>query len=156
MRRSDIISGTLVVVFGLLMIFVIVPAQIASSAEYGLDPKYFPVLLLWLLVAMGALLVATRIPQPADDPEAAPMLDRWNWTFIVGAAAFLLLSFLAINTFGYVIAGVIMIAFLMVLLELRHLNWLEVIGVSALAPFVIYWLLYNVFSVQLPSGVLFP
>lgn len=156
MRRSDIISGTLVVVFGLLMIFVVVPVQIKSSGEYGLDPKFFPVLLLWLLVAMGVLLAATRVSQPAGDPDAEPVLDRRNWAFIAGAAIFLLLGFIAIKTFGFVIAGTIMLALLMFAIEMRHLKWLEMIGVSALAPFVIYWLLYNIFSVQLPSGVLFP
>ena len=54
------------------------------------------------------------------------------------------------------IAGFIMIALLMFVIELRHLKLDRLIGVSALAPFIIYWLLYHVFSVQLPAGALFP
>ena len=156
MRRSDLISGTLIVVFGLVMIFIIVPVQISSSGEYGLDPAFFPVTLLWLLVAMGVLLVATRVPQSSDPPEAGPMLDRWSWLFITGVTAFLVLGFIAIQTLGFVIAGVIMIAALMMVIELRHLRWFELIGVSLLSPFVIYYLLYHVFSVQLPAGPLSP
>ena len=141
---------------GLLMIFVIVPQQIASSSDYGLDPAFFPLTLLWLIVAMAVLLVATRIRQPPDPPDQEPVLDRANWIFIVGASLFLLLGFVAIQMLGFVIAGTLMIAILMFVIELRSLNWLEVIGISAIAPFTIYWLLYHVFSVQLPSGVLFP
>lgn len=141
---------------GLLMIFVIVPQQIASSSDYGLDPAFFPLALLWLIVAMAVLLVVTRIQQPPDPPEEEPVLDRWNWGFIVGASLFFLLGFIAIEQLGFVIAGTLMIAVLMFALELRGLNWIEVIGIAAIAPFSIYWLLYHVFSVQLPSGVLFP
>lgn len=138
------------------MIFVIVPQQIASTSEYGLDPAFFPLTLLWLIVAMGVLLVATRIRQPPDPPDQEPVLDGANWAFIVGASLFLLLGFVAIKTLGFVIAGTLMIAILMIVIELRNLHWLEVIGIAAIAPFTIYWLLYHVFSVQLPWGVLFP
>lgn len=155
-RRSDMISGALLLVFGLVMIFVIVPIQISSSSEYGLDPKFFPDALLWLLVAMGALLVATRVrlrPEPAD---AEPVLDLWNWLFIGGFTIFLIIVFVAINNLGFVLAGAMMIAVLMFALGLRHLNWIELVCVSVLAPLVIYYALYHVFSVRLPSGVLLP
>lgn len=155
MRRSDLISGSLIVLAGLLMIFVIVPVQINSSSDYGLDPAFFPLLLLWLIVIMGVLLVASRIPQTLEPPRAEPVLDRWNWLFIVGTSVFLLVGFIAMQTFGFVVAGVVMLALLMFVIELRRLNWIEVIGVSLLAPFVIYYLLYHLFSVQLPAGALF-
>lgn len=137
------------------MIFVIVPVQINSSSDYGLDPAFFPLLLLWLIVIMGVLLVASRIPQTLEPPRAEPVLDRWNWLFIVGTSVFLLVGFIAMQTFGFVVAGVVMLALLMFVIELRRLNWIEVIGVSLLAPFVIYYLLYHLFSVQLPAGALF-
>jgi len=156
LRRSDIISGSLLALAGLLMIFVIVPQQIASSSDYGLDPAFFPLAVLWLVVAMAALLAVTRIRQPADPPDEAPVLDRRNWAFIVGAGVFLVLAFLAIKTLGFVIAGTLMVAILMFALEFRRFNWIEVIGISLIAPFTINWLLYNIFSVQLPSGLLFP
>jgi hypothetical protein len=155
-RRSDLISGSLIVLSGLMMIFIIVPIQIDSTSDYGLDPAFFPLALLWLIVAMGAMLVLTRIPQPADPPDTEPVLDRWNWLFIVGACAFLTLGFIAIDQFGFVIAGAVMIALLMIIIELRHLRWIEVVGVSVIAPFVIYYLLYHLFSVQLPAGDLMP
>ena len=138
------------------MIFIIVPIQINSASDYGLDPAFFPLAVLWLVVIMGALLVVSRLRQPPDPPDSEPVLDRWNWLFIGGTSIFLVLGFIAINELGFVIAGALMIAVLMVVIELRHLAGVEVIGVSLIAPFVIYYLLYHLFSVQLPAGVLFP
>jgi hypothetical protein len=156
LRRSDLISGSLLVVAGLVMIFIIVPQQINSSSDYGLDPAFFPLALLWLIAVMAVLLVATRLRQPADPSDQEPVFDRRNWGFIIGASLFLVLAFVAIKTLGFVIAGTVLVAMLMFALELRKLNWVEMIGIAAIAPFTIHWLLYNIFNVQLPSGPLFP
>jgi hypothetical protein len=137
---------------GLLMIFVIVPWQIASSSDYGLDPAFFPLMLLWLIVVMAVLLVATRVKQSPDPEGMESVFDRWNWAFIFGAALFIVLGFVAIQELGFVVAGSIIVALLMIAIEMRRLNWIEIIGISAIAPFAIYWLLYNIFHVQLPSG----
>ena len=131
------------------MIFIIVPQQIASSGDYGLDPAFFPLALFWLVVVMAALLVVTRVKQQ-------PVFDRWNWAFIVGAIVFVALSYIAIQELGFVIAGTIMVALLTIAIEMRRINWIEIVAISVAAPFAIYWILYNVFSVQLPSGPLLP
>ena len=144
------------IVFGLVMIFVIVPIQISSSSEYGLDPKFFPEALLWLVVAMGALLVATRLPLPPDPPDREPVLDRHNWLFIGAFAAFLVLGYLAITRIGFIAAGIAMTAALMFALGGRRRNWIELIGVSIVAPVAIHYALYHIFSIQLPAGALFP
>ena len=156
MRRSDLFSGALIFLAGLVMIYVIVPFQIDTAGDYGLDPAFFPLLVLWLVVIMSALLVLSRIRQPPDPPDSTPVLDRWNWLFIVCTTVFLAACFIAIERLGFVIGGALMIAVLMVVIELRQLDWREVAGVSVIAPFVIYYLLYHLFSVQLPAGVLFP
>jgi putative tricarboxylic transport membrane protein len=152
-RRSDIISGSLVAIFGLVMIFIIVPVQITSSSDYGLDPKFFPVAVLWLAVVMGVLLVATRISAPPDPDDSPPVLELRNWLFIGSFSIFLFLVFVAIKTLGYVAAGFLMVALMMIALDLRKRNWLQLAGVSILAPLIIYYTLYHLFSVQLPAGI---
>ena len=155
MRNSDLISGGLMVIFGLVMIFVIVPIQIKSSSEYAVEPKLFPEILLWLFVAMSALLVATRIAAPPDPAHGKPLLDMRNWFFIGAAAGFLLLGYIAIGKIGFVPAGIIMVALIMSALAVGSRNWIELVGVSVIAPVLIYYTLYQIFSVQLPSGALF-
>lgn len=134
------------------MILVVVPRQIKSSGSYGLDPAFFPLLLLWLVVGLGVLLVATRLAAPGDPDGARGGLSVDNWKFIVGAAAFLWLGYEAINLLGFVIAGTLMIAVLMVLIDGNKTRLIEVAALALIAPFAIYWLLFNVFHVQLPSG----
>jgi len=155
-RRSDLISGSLILIFGLVMIFVIVPIEINSSSEYGLDPKFFPVALLWLVIAMAALLVLTRLPTAPDPADAEPLIGRRNWIFIAAVTVLLLLLFIAIEKIGFIVAGVLMIALLMFALSGRDRNWIEIAAVSLIAPVTIYYTLYHLFSVQLPAGVLFP
>jgi len=155
-RRSDLISGSLILIFGLVMIFVIVPIQINSSSEYGLDPKFFPVVLLWLVVAMGALLVLTRFPTERDPPDAETLIGRRNWIFVAAVTVLLVLLFIAIEKIGFIVAGILMIALLMFALSGRDRNWIEIAAVSVIAPVAIYYTLYHLFSVQLPPGVLFP
>jgi hypothetical protein len=155
-RRSDIVSGILLVLFGLVMIFIIVPQQIKSSGDYGLDPKFFPTVLLWLLVTMAVLLIATRLRTQTEPADEEPILDAWNWLFIGGFSVFLILIFVAIKTVGFVLAGSATIALLMFTIGFRHLRWIELVGVSVLAPLAVYFALYHIFSVQLPSGTVFP
>jgi len=150
------VSGILIFVAGLVMIFVIVPVQINTSGDYGLDPAFFPLAVLWLLVIMSMVLVVSRIPQVPDPRDAEPVLDLWNWLFIGCATIFAVIGFIAIDRLGFVIAGALMVAALMIAIELRHPNWIEVASVSLISPFVIYYLLYHLFSVQLPAGVLSP
>lgn len=156
MRTSDLISGSLIVLFGFVMIFIIVPIQISSSGEYGIDPKFFPVTLLWLVVVMGVLLVLTRLPTPPDPPDIEPLLDKHNWLFIGAATAFLVAAFVAIQTFGFLTAGAIMTALLVYALGGRGRSWIELVAIAVIAPTAIYYTLYHLFSVRLPAGVLFP
>ena len=100
MRRADLISGALIFVAGLVMIYVIVPIQIDSTGDYGLDPAFFPLAVLWLVVIMSALLVLSRIRQEPDPPDSEPVLDRWNWLFITCTTVFIVVSFIAINWLG--------------------------------------------------------
>lgn len=152
MKRSDLISGVLVVVTGLLMIYVVVPAQISSSGGYGLDPAFFPVSLLWLLVGLGALLVLTRLFALAGQDDTGGGLDAKDWGFIVAATGVSALAVLAIGWLGFVIAGTVLMAVVMLAIERRQIRWVEIAIFPAFTAFAIYWLLYNAFSVQLPPG----
>jgi Tripartite tricarboxylate transporter TctB family len=148
-RRSDIYSGSLLVVFGLVMIFAIVPTQIDSTGEYGLDPKFFPVSLLWLIVCMSALLVTSRWMITVDDRDDPGPLDRQNWMFIAGAALYLLIGFVTVDFAGFIPGGILMIAVLMYLMgERRH--WVRLVSVSVATPIVIYLAMRHLFTIQLP------
>ena len=156
MRRADIITGTLIFVGGLAMIFVVVPIQIESAGDYGLDPKFFPTSVLWLLIALGALLAVTRLATAPEAGDDEPVLTAKNWLFIGGLSAFFIAVFVGIKVFGYMAAGAVAAAALGLLLEPRKPNWVQLAAVAILTPVVIYYTLYYVFSVRLPAGSLLP
>jgi len=149
-RRADLISGSFLFLVCLLTIFVIVPYQIDSGGEdYGLEPKFFPLTLLWLLTILSALLVVTRLLVPPDPPGLTQPFQAKNWLFIGGMSVFLALGFIAINTIGFIPAAAGIIAILMIAISGRK-HWIEVIAVALIAPIVIDLALNHLFKVQLP------
>jgi len=149
-KRADIISGGLLVLFGLVTIFVIVPVQIDSGGDYGLDPSFFPVTLLWLITAMAALLVVSRLPLPPDPSDTTPPLDGLNWLFIVVAAVLLTVVYVAIDTVGFIVSSIVLIALGMLATGARRTNWLALATVPLVATLVIYYALEKIFIVELP------
>jgi hypothetical protein len=149
-NRSDIISGGLLVLFGLLTIFVIVPVEIDSGGDYGLDPKFFPVTTLWLIVAMAVLQIGHRLVLLKFDRDTPGPLDSLNWLFICGATLFLAMAYFGIVTIGFIATSLILIAIAMVAMGARKQNWLALLSIPIIAPIVIYYALGQIFTVELP------
>ena len=149
MKRSDIYSGGLLALFGLFTIFILVPVQIDSGGDYGLDPSFFPVTTLWLIVLMAFVLIGHRLLMKNPDTTRAP-LDRMNWLFICIAAVLLAVVYLGLVTIGFIATSLLLIAILMVANGARKRNWLALATVPIIAPLVIYFALGKIFIVQLP------
>jgi hypothetical protein len=149
-RRADLISGGVLLIACVFTIYFIVPLQIDSGGEdYGLEPKFFPVALLWLITGLSVLLVVTRLVVPADPPGSAVPLQAKNWLFVGGMSIFFALAFVAISFVGFIPAAAVIIAILMIAVGGRR-HWIEIIIVSLIAPIVIDLALSHLFKVQLP------
>jgi Tripartite tricarboxylate transporter TctB family len=148
-RRADIISGLALIAIGLVTIFYIIPTEIAVSQNYGLNPKVFPLAVMWLGTAVALLLVVLRLREPRDpDEEQGPMQAK-NWLFIAAISGFFAASYFAIETFGFLIAAPVMVALLMAAMgESRHP--VRLVLVSALFPTAIYFAFDRLFIIQLP------
>lgn len=149
MKRADIYSGGLLLLAGLVTIFVIVPLQIDSGGDYGLDPSFFPLTTLWLIVLMAAVLIAHRLLTQETESSSAP-LDGMNWLFICAASVLLAVAYYGMITIGFIATSLILIALLMIATGARRKNWLAIATVPIIAPFAIYFLLDRIFVVQLP------
>ncbi len=150
MKRADIYSGGLLLLLGLFTIFVIVPVQIDSGGDYGLDPSFFPVTTLWLVVIMAVVLIGHRLMLPNDSEDSPAPLDGMNWLFICAAAVLLAITYFGMITIGFIATSLILIALLMVATGARSGNWLALATVPIIAPLVIYFALGKIFIVQLP------
>ena len=152
MRRSDIISGTILTVLGLLTIFVIVPDQISGTSTVGIAPDVFPLTLAWATTLFAAALVLTRLLQPwseaRSDADPSP-ISRPDWFFIAGATLFLAAAYLAITWLGFIVGGVVVLVLLMLLMGERA-HWRRLVLVAAAAPACLYFIFWSLFRVPLP------
>jgi len=149
MRRSDILSGIFLVIVALATIFVVIPAQIAVSEEYGLNPKVFPLTVMWLGAGVALILVVVRLRQPRDADEEPADMQPSNWLFIVAMSAFLAASYFALDLLGFKVAAPATIALLMAAMgEYRHP--VRLVLVSLAVPAAVYYSFDQLFAIQLP------
>lgn len=118
MRTANLISGAALVVFGLLMIFVVIPVQIEEGPPGMISPRLLPQIMLWMITGLALLLVLTNLrPQAGDQP--APISRSEILALLKIAAAFavaLVLFFLA----GPLWAGIALVAGTLLLLGERR------------------------------------
>jgi hypothetical protein len=60
-RHQDLILGVAIVLFGLSLIFLIIPAQVNDKGSFGLPPSLAPRALAWLMVAVGSTLTLQNL-----------------------------------------------------------------------------------------------
>jgi Tripartite tricarboxylate transporter TctB family len=128
---------------------VIIPIGISITDEYGLNPRVFPLTVMWLGTAVALILVGHRLrekPAVADDP--APMNAK-NWLFIAAMSAYLAATYFAITIVGFKIAGPACVAVLMAVMgEYRHP--VRLVLVSLTFPLLVYYAFDRLFIIQLP------
>jgi len=70
-RRANVISGVVLVLFGLVTVFAIIPWQIDPAPEGFVSPRLLPTLMMGVVIALSALLAFNnRRAGVADDPDA--------------------------------------------------------------------------------------
>jgi putative tricarboxylic transport membrane protein len=73
MRRANIVSGIVLAVFGLVMVFAVIPAQIEPGPEGIVSPRLVPNMAMILIIALSMLLVVNNLragePRPAEGPS---------------------------------------------------------------------------------------
>jgi len=70
---TDLILGIVIVLFSLLLLYWIIPAQVNDAGAFGLPPSLAPRALAWLMVALGAVLIAGNVHQGGEDPLAGKL-----------------------------------------------------------------------------------
>lgn len=149
MRRSDIIAGITLIAVGLVTIFYIIPTQIAATQNLGLNPRVFPLVVMWLGTAVALLMVVVRLRQPRDHDDESGSMKVANWLFIIVMSAFLAASYFAWRMFGFLIAAPAIVALLMLVMgEYRHP--VRLVLVSIMFPAAVYFIFDRLFIIQLP------
>lgn len=77
MRRANVVSGVLLALFGLVMLFAVVPAQIDPGPEGIVSPRLVPNMMLIFITALSVLLVITNRRAPQGGVPEASMPFTW-------------------------------------------------------------------------------
>ena len=121
MTRADLIGGIGITIFGLVLVFVIIPLETEEGMYYGLPPTFFPTVIASCLTAAGIGLAAQAlIRRRAGASGAAAPVSRWNFLMYLLAVAIAIAGVIAIDWFGIVYAGPALIAAYMVFLGDRN------------------------------------
>lgn len=154
MRRSDILTGLLLALAGLLTIYVIIPAQISGHSDYGLAPDFFPRLLAWFFVALSVALAGHRMFQawasrPATESDEPPLYVH-DWLFIAGFAAFMAALYAIVSFAGFIVGGAIGIAVVSSLMGDLRKHPVRLAAIALIVPVVVYYAFKEFFFVFLP------
>lgn len=147
MRKADIVAACVLIVFGLLMLFVIIPAQTESGEEYGVPPATVPMAATGLVTLMALLLLIKRLRQRDPDPEPNPIGNR-QWLHIGLFTAVLLAGLALIKFLHFIPGGIVFIAGLMLVTGQR--KPVTIALVSGLTPCLVYCALWYGLRIPLP------
>ncbi|MEL6374710.1 MAG: tripartite tricarboxylate transporter TctB family protein [Pseudomonadota bacterium] len=168
-RLSFLGIGT--IAFGLLVLLVAIPYGVTSPSNVQtlvLSPLFWPTIVAWLMIILGALHMALHALQPSrardDKPDAAAVeADReatpavplhggavGGATRLAAASAIMVTLVLATPTVGLV--WTTMIAFALISLIIRTSSPLISLVVAVALPLILYAFFNHVAGVAVPQG----
>ena len=140
MKQADIISSALVALFGLTLLFVIIPGWVPTELEgdYGLAAHDMPKVAALTFTALAVMFMAYRL-RGKGDPDEIPPMALTNWQFLLRGGLFLIFVTALFNWVGFLLAGPVTIAGFMVMMgERRVLH----VGVTAIGASIAIWLFF--------------
>ncbi|MCH8917647.1 MAG: tripartite tricarboxylate transporter TctB family protein [Alphaproteobacteria bacterium] len=149
MRRADIISAALLLAFGLLLIFVVIPIWVPGhdAGNYGLRAQDTPYLTMFLVTGFSACLLVRRLFFDRGDDEKAP-IPRQSWVFLLIASAVLVITLILLETIGILAGGPFVIAVLMYMMGERRP--IAIAATAVLAPLLVWAFFWKLLQFPLP------
>ena len=156
MFSSQVVVGISVVVFSLVVLFVFIPHQVPPGAETeALTPAFFPrlasgiILLLGLIYAAGGIRKGTeKQPVVLKKKDAVNDISLFR---VTGAVLSMFVYTVALGYLGFVIASVLLLAFLSFFLGARR--WMMILLFSSGLTMAAYYLFSHTVQVPLPQGI---
>ena len=125
---------------------------------YEPGPRIFPYLAEGI-IALCSIIMIFQAHGKEKDPKAAeskPYLDKAGWTRLGIASALMIIYAILLTVVGFLISTPIMtLAFIFVLSSGEKVNKIAAIIITAVLTLGIYFLFTELFSIPLPSGILF-
>lgn len=109
MRRANVVSGVVLALFSLAMVFAVIPAQIEPAPEGFVSPRLVPTLMMLAVAGLSMLLVAANLrPDPAADDT--PPVSRAELLALLKIAALFAVALGLYAALGPLAAGIALTA----------------------------------------------
>jgi hypothetical protein len=153
MGKADFIGGLAIAIFGVLLIFVIIPQGTEQGVYYGLSPTFFPTIMAsgMTLCAFGLAFQGWRRLRAEAAAQSSPTpnpVSRWNLLMFLLAAGIAIVGVIAIDFIGMIYAAPVLIAALLLFLGERNLIIIAL--TSTLPVAVVYLMAAHVLRTPLP------
>jgi hypothetical protein len=144
MRRANLVSGVVLAVFGLVMLFAVIPWQIEPGPEGMVSPSLVPNLMMVLVTGLAALLAVTNLRGRTNDPEAdpAPPVSRGEMVALLKIGAVFAVALGLYLWVSPLAAGAVLIVGALVVLGERRLPVLVLMPAGLLLA--LWFLFYRV------------
>lgn len=138
--RADRWSGLFFMLFGLAMLYVVIPGYIEDGDAGTLAPATMPSIVSWIIVVCGACLILKPSKHELHDAHQFARAGLYSIVLIV--------SVYAISKFGFIVIAPVMAFTVMLLIGERRPLWL-VLG-AVIMPGVIWFLVTQLLDRVLP------
>lgn len=146
MRIANLLSGAVLIVFGMVMLLWVIPAQIEEGPDGMMSPRLLPRMMIWLILGLSALLIASNWRINSNALEITPISQPELLALVKLGAVFAVALTLFLYS-GPLLAGIALITGAQVVLgERRPL-------VIALIPFVLIGGTYLLFYRLLGTAI---
>jgi putative tricarboxylic transport membrane protein len=148
MREVDALSGAVLAIFGLFMLYH--SLQMSFYAEGVPGPGFFPALLAMALIGLGASLVVTRLRTPHNTAERLRLPTREQASRALSLWVVALAAALLVGPLGFPVAMFLLVAVILFVIEGRR--GLGAVLTSILIPLLAWLLFAQLLLVPLPAG----
>lgn len=149
MRKADMVAAIVLMVVGLTMIFIIIPAQTSPGEKYGVPPRTVPTAAMVVVTVMSGTLFIQRLieSKKAKDTRPSP-LSRKHWAHIGAYTVLLFIGLAMIKFLHFVPGGILLLAVLMILTGQRKPVIIALVAVPV--PILVYAGLWYGLRMPLP------
>jgi len=144
MRRINILSGVVLAIFGLAMIFLVIPWQVEPGPEGMMAPGLVPNLTMIVIILLSLLLVVVNLRSPDNETQTPSQSPFTRDEFLASAkiAAVFATSIGLFHWVSPIVGGVALMVLSLIALGERSL--LVIVAMPAGFMFAIWLLFYKV------------
>lgn len=146
--KVEQVGGIVLSLFSLLLLFVVIPAEIPGIQAMGVSPRFFPNLVVLILLAFAVALSVNGYRKRNWTHQKTYTITKTEAKLVVTSLFLLAMYIFAFDWFGYMIPTMAALLVFMHTFGQRSRKWLVLISIGA--PILIYLFFTKVLQMPLP------